>query len=160
MRVGKKPPLKGGGFTNLKKIIYAPNNEFCRCLQILAAIQNKSVSLYALDTCKQWVSALPISHFRSKQATGKRENPINVYIDKELDELLKKLEGIPQSNVFEKCLAIEVQSQILKWRCQTPKQFLELMTSETPLELSGSPNESTTSSTKNNSVLQYAQVAA
>ncbi|MEH1786478.1 MAG: hypothetical protein V7L23_13065 [Nostoc sp.] len=137
MHIRKKPPLKGGGFTNLKKIVYAPNNEFCHCLQILAAIQNKSVSLYALDTCKQWIPALSISHFRTKQATGRRENPINVYIDKELDELMKKFEKIPQSNIFEKCLALEVQAQASKWGCQSPQHFIELMTSYAPLELLG-----------------------
>lgn len=122
-------------FTDRKKIIYAPNNEFRHCLQILAAIQNKSISLYVLNISKQWIPVLSISHFEIKQSRGKTRIPINVYIDEELDKLLEKLGSFHRSHVLEKCLALEIEMQISKWGCKSEHEFIGLMASKSPLEI-------------------------
>ena len=98
-------------------------------------MRKESISFYGLDSCKKWISVLSVSDFEIKQSTGKRQNSISIYIDDELKNLLKRFESITSSQVLEKCLAMEVQSQISKWGCQTPEQFIQLMVSDAPLKI-------------------------
>ncbi|WP_148220306.1 hypothetical protein [Nostoc punctiforme] len=144
-----------------EKIIYSPTNEYRHCLHIFAAIGKELISIYALKSCKKQIAGLSPLHFKIKQSIGKRENPVTIYIDRELDELLKKFEGIPRSHVLERCLILEVDERISKWRCETPLQFIGLMSSETPLkDLKGEVslgNESPAPIGRGN---KYAQVAA
>ncbi|MBN3993908.1 MAG: hypothetical protein HWQ36_26340 [Nostoc sp. NMS2] len=120
-----------------KKIVYLPNHEALHCLHILAAIKKETIASHNLNICKQWITFLTPSHFKVRQSTGKRQNPTNVYIDEELNEFLKNFGAMYLSNVLEKCLALEIQAQISRWGCQSPQHFIQLMTSDTPLELLG-----------------------
>ena len=131
MRLGQK---KIEGFLS-EKTVYSPNNEYRHCLHIFAAISKELISIYALKSCKRQIVGLLPSHFETKQSIGRRENPTTVYIDKELDELLEKFKEVPRSHVLEKCLIFEVDEQISKWGCQTPQQFINLMSADTPLQL-------------------------
>ena len=128
------------------KIIYFPNDEYRHCLHIFAAINKETISVYALNSCKKQIVGLSLSHFKTKQHRGRRANPISIYIDKELDEFLNKFEGVPRSNVLEKCLILEIDEKISRWGCKTPQQLIELMTSDTPLKSLKSFNNFKTSS--------------
>jgi hypothetical protein len=141
MRVRKK---EIEGFV-IDKTIYWPNNEYRHCLHIFAAIAREPISIYTLKSCKKQIVGLSPSHFFSKQSIGRKENPTSVYIDKELDELLGKFENIPRSHVLEKCLILEIDERISRWGCQTPQEFIELMTSDAPLKLLNDSNNLRTS---------------
>lgn len=124
-----------------KKIVYLPNHETLHCLHILAAIKKERIATHNLNVCKQWITFLTPLHFQVRQSTGKRQNPTDVYIDDKLNELLNNIGAKYCSNVLEKCLALEIEAQISRWGCQTPQHFIDLMSSETPLELLKLPDD-------------------
>jgi hypothetical protein len=146
----------------IDKTVYSPSNEYRHCLHIFAAISKEPIAIYTLKSCKKQIVKLSPLHFKPKQSIGRQENPTSVYIDAELDELLKKFEQIPPSRVLSKCLILEVDERISKWGCHTPQEFIELMASDTPLKLLELPNneQSIVSSAKNNFVYTAAQLAA
>jgi len=110
-------------------------------LSVLSSIKKESISFYGLSSCKKWLPQLSLSDFNVKHPAGRRDKSISIYVDEELDDLLLKFNPtknsqIKNSQVLERCLILEVHLEISKWECETPEEFIQLMTSETPLKAS------------------------
>ncbi|OKH14813.1 hypothetical protein NIES592_08020 [Fischerella major NIES-592] len=118
-----------------KKRIFYTTPEIRRAFYILAAIFNKQPAIYANEICKKWLKA----NFALIEP-GKRKEPVNIYIDAQLEVDIEKELGRnskQRSTLIYQCVKREVYVQIAKWGCKTPQQFIDLMTSEKPLEILG-----------------------
>jgi hypothetical protein len=117
-----------------KKRIFYTTPEIRRVVYILAALFNKQSAIYTNEACKRWLPQAELISFHVKNRT----EPINIYIDRELEIAFSQKLGSTsnqRSSLIYQCIEREVSTQIAKWRCETPQEFINLMTSDEPLQL-------------------------
>jgi hypothetical protein len=67
-----------------------------------------------------------------------RPHCITTFVDPTFKQVLESsalIHGITRSEIIHLCVEQEIKGYISKWGCKTPQQFVDLMTSKTPLKL-------------------------
>ena len=106
------------------------------CLQILASHQNLLKGEYALSAVRSYLNQV-------RQLEGYAETlpvPVGMILvcDKSLLALITdiaKRYHYTKSEIIRRCVKAEIKTKIRRWNCDEPKQFLEIMRSQTPLDL-------------------------
>ncbi|MBW4479692.1 MAG: hypothetical protein KME54_23310 [Tolypothrix brevis GSE-NOS-MK-07-07A] len=111
-----------------KKRIFYATPSVRTAFYMLSSIYDKQAPYYAAEACKKWIDGTFVFE------PGNRTEPINIYIDSDIEARLKS-KFTQRSVVVYHCVKREVYAQIVKWGCSEPQEFIDLMRSETPLQV-------------------------
>jgi len=117
----------------LANLSWNTTNEIYQAIKFIAPMRGEAFNYFPAYCCQKWLHD-PTIYSVDKS----RPRCITVYVDEELRGRLDSAAStheLTRSEIIHLCVKREVHARISAWGCKTANEFIDLMTSESPIKL-------------------------